>query len=74
MEITRTEFNQLKQDPTHVHYHYDHVKRTAQVQWDIFNKHERNIMPAGSESRGTNLQRHDLFPGYVNSKPQSLQK
>jgi hypothetical protein len=73
-QVHQSEFSQLKVDPAHVHYHYDHVRKVNNLQWDTFNKTERVLMPGGSESRGTNLYRHDLMPGYVNQKPLSLQK
>lgn len=73
--LNQTEFNYLKQDPTFVHYHYDHAKRITTEQWDIFNKTEQKQVREGTqESLSTNLYRHDIYPGYVNQKPLSLQK
>lgn len=63
-------FQNLKMDPDHVMYHYDHAKRTQASQWTQFNTAEK--MPTYSESSAPTLQRHDIFPGYVSSKPIAL--
>ena len=54
-----------------LNYHYDHSLRTNAERAQLFAEHEQ--FPV-EEARSTNLHRHDLYPGYVNSKPLSLQK
>ena len=63
-----------------VNYHFDHSQRTMAERRQMFAAAEK--MPV-QESYGTNdeyrrgglnLHRHELFPGYFNVKPTSLQK
>jgi hypothetical protein len=54
-------------DPSHVNYHYDYLQREQSDRWNAFNL-------ADPHSSELNLQRHDLFPGYVHNKPLSLNK
>ena len=53
-------------------YHYDASLRKEAQSLLYFSKFDE--MPGKEKRLDTNLQRHDLFPGYVNSKPLSLQK
>jgi len=61
--VKQNVFVQAKYDPSHVTYHYDHSLKPSADRWNQFNQTER--MPV-KETKSTNLQRHDLFPAFVN--------
>ena len=69
---TNNGFCYLKQNLTQgLNYHHDHSLRNNAERAQQFAENER--FPV-EESKSTNLHRHELFPGYVNQKPLSLQK